>query len=212
MSLEFNRRSFLKYTAAAAVVVAGSSLLTGCSTEFAKTLKKFGTIDNMDVKANLSSCSYTEAGSAGTDPTFGNELAFKFEAKNNHTNPVYLGRDSFTVTVKYTVTKSDGTTETQTKIYGSASGNDYLLTNDLINCSSDKVGIPNGKSASGYIYLRKAPEMSTISSITVLYHCDAAFSKYADVWELTYKDTDTNFKKVTSMSHNENNGVLTITE
>lgn len=30
MSLEFNRRSFLKYTAVAAVAVAGSSLLTGC--------------------------------------------------------------------------------------------------------------------------------------------------------------------------------------
>ena len=28
MSLEFNRRSFLKYSAAAAVAVAGSSLLT----------------------------------------------------------------------------------------------------------------------------------------------------------------------------------------
>ena len=30
MSLEFNRRSFLKYTAVAAVAVAGSSLLVGC--------------------------------------------------------------------------------------------------------------------------------------------------------------------------------------
>lgn len=30
MSLEFNRRSFLKYSAAAAVAMAGSSLLTGC--------------------------------------------------------------------------------------------------------------------------------------------------------------------------------------
>ena len=30
MSLEFNRRSFLKYSAAAAVAVAGSSLLVGC--------------------------------------------------------------------------------------------------------------------------------------------------------------------------------------
>ena len=30
MSLTFSRRSFLKYTAVAAVAVAGSSLLTGC--------------------------------------------------------------------------------------------------------------------------------------------------------------------------------------
>ena len=33
MSLEFNRRSFLKYSAAAAVAVAGSSLLTGCGSD-----------------------------------------------------------------------------------------------------------------------------------------------------------------------------------
>ena len=38
MSLEFNRRSFLKYSAAAAVAVAGSSLLTGCGKdEYQKT-------------------------------------------------------------------------------------------------------------------------------------------------------------------------------
>ena len=40
MSLEFNRRSFLKYSAAAAVAVAGSSLLTGCGEdEYQKTGK-----------------------------------------------------------------------------------------------------------------------------------------------------------------------------
>lgn len=38
MSLEFNRRSFLKYSAAAAVAVAGSSLLVGCGKdEYQKT-------------------------------------------------------------------------------------------------------------------------------------------------------------------------------
>lgn len=40
MSLEFNRRSFLKYSAAAAVAVAGSSLLVGCGEdEYQKTGK-----------------------------------------------------------------------------------------------------------------------------------------------------------------------------
>ena len=41
MSLEFNRRSFLKYSAAAAVAVAGSSLLVGCGEdEYQKTDRK----------------------------------------------------------------------------------------------------------------------------------------------------------------------------
>ena len=50
MSLEFNRRSFLKYSAAAAVAVAGSSLLTGCGEDeyqktgsIGSTLKLMGT-------------------------------------------------------------------------------------------------------------------------------------------------------------------------
>ena len=41
MSLEFNRRSFLKYTAVAAVAVAGSSLLAGCDSS---SYQKTGTI------------------------------------------------------------------------------------------------------------------------------------------------------------------------
>ena len=50
MSLEFNRRSFLKYSAAAAVAVAGSSLLVGCGEDeyqrtgkIGSTLKLMGT-------------------------------------------------------------------------------------------------------------------------------------------------------------------------
>ena len=55
MSLEFNRRSFLKYSAAAAVAVAGSSLLVGCGEdEYQKTgkigsiLKLMGTIIQLE--------------------------------------------------------------------------------------------------------------------------------------------------------------------
>ena len=58
MSLEFNRRSFLKYSAAAAVAVAGSSLLVGCGEDeyqktgkIGSTLKLMGTFrmyDNSD--------------------------------------------------------------------------------------------------------------------------------------------------------------------
>ena len=52
MSLTFSRRSFLKYTAVAAVAVAGSSLLTGCKDNpyqpegaFGKDLKVMGTFN-----------------------------------------------------------------------------------------------------------------------------------------------------------------------
>ena len=52
MSLTFSRRSFLKYTAVAAVAVAGSSMLTGCKDNpyqpegaFGKDLKVMGTFN-----------------------------------------------------------------------------------------------------------------------------------------------------------------------
>ena len=55
MSLEFNRRSFLKYSAAAAVAVAGSSLLVGCGEDeyqktgkIGSTLKLMGTFKMKD--------------------------------------------------------------------------------------------------------------------------------------------------------------------
>ena len=48
MSLEFNRRSFLKYSAAAAVAMAGSSLLVGCGEdEYQKTGKIGSTLKLM---------------------------------------------------------------------------------------------------------------------------------------------------------------------
>ena len=66
MSLEFNRRSFLKYSAAAAVAVAGSSLLVGCGEdEYQKTGKIGSTLKLMGEfklkTANLTTNSSTPA-------------------------------------------------------------------------------------------------------------------------------------------------------
>lgn len=59
MSLEFNRRSFLKYSAAAAVAVAGSSLLVGCGEDeyqktgkIGSTLKLMGAFELESAKLN----------------------------------------------------------------------------------------------------------------------------------------------------------------
>ena len=66
MSLEFNRRSFLKYSAAAAVAVAGSSLLVGCGEdEYQKTGKIGSTLKLMGAfkleRASLNSAPATTA-------------------------------------------------------------------------------------------------------------------------------------------------------
>lgn len=73
MSLEFNRRSFLKYSAAAAVAVAGSSLLVGCGEDeyqktgkIGSTLKLMGTFKMYD---GADAPTYTPASPATTPAT-----------------------------------------------------------------------------------------------------------------------------------------------
>ena len=68
MSLEFNRRSFLKYSAAAAVAVAGSSLLVGCGEDeyqktgkIGSTLKLMGTFGMYDNTVAATAPSATNA-------------------------------------------------------------------------------------------------------------------------------------------------------
>lgn len=67
MSLEFNRRSFLKYSAAAAVAVAGSSLLTGCGEdEYQKTGKIGSTLKLM---GTFKMCDGTKAPTFALNPS-----------------------------------------------------------------------------------------------------------------------------------------------
>lgn len=83
MSLEFNRRSFLKYSAAAAVAVAGSSLLVGCGEDeyqktgkIGSTLKLMGTFKLYD---DAGAPTYT-APSTAPSTTYGSAV-FKLSIK-----------------------------------------------------------------------------------------------------------------------------------
>ena len=59
MSLTFSRRSFLKYTAVAAVAVAGSSMFTGCSKDDNKaTRTEYGKITVLQAQSTLSGAAY----------------------------------------------------------------------------------------------------------------------------------------------------------
>lgn len=88
MSLEFNRRSFLKYSAAAAVAVAGSSLLTGCGEdEYQKTGKIGSTLKLM-----------------GTFTMYGDTKAPTYTAPSNSGSPTY-GSAVFNLSIKCTTKK-----------------------------------------------------------------------------------------------------------
>lgn len=102
MSLEFNRRSFLKYSAAAAVAVAGSSLLVGCGEdEYQKTGKIGSTLKLMGtftLCGGSDTPTYTAASSA-TIPatgTFTCKLSIKCTTKKV---PLYVTNECFELTV-----------------------------------------------------------------------------------------------------------------
>mgnify|MGYP001249813985 CR=1 FL=1 len=105
MSLEFNRRSFLKYSAAAAVAVAGSSLLVGCGEdEYQKTGKIGSTLKLMGTfKTYKSAVEPTKAPAYNaTNNTFTCTVNIKCTTKKV---PLYVTNECFELTV------TRGTTE-----------------------------------------------------------------------------------------------------
>ena len=119
MSLEFNRRSFLKYSAAAAVAVAGSSLLTGCGEdEYQKTGKIGSTLKLMGTFKTYKS---TDAANAGKAPAFtlnsGSTDTGTFTCTVNikcttKKVPLYVTNECFELTVTHNDPNTNRTTET----------------------------------------------------------------------------------------------------
>ena len=105
MSLEFNRRSFLKYSAAAAVAVAGSSLLVGCGEdEYQKTGKIGSTLKLMGTFKTYKSTDYPAKAPAydSTASEFTCTVNIKCTTKKV---PLYVTNECFELTV------TRGTTE-----------------------------------------------------------------------------------------------------
>ena len=101
MSLEFNRRSFLKYSAAAAVAVAGSSLLTGCGEdEYQKTGKIGSTLKLMGTFKTYKS---TDAANADKAPAYsGDKFTCTVNIKcTTKKVPLYVTNECFELTVTH---------------------------------------------------------------------------------------------------------------
>lgn len=99
MSLEFNRRSFLKYSAAAAVAVAGSSLLVGCGEdEYQKTGKIGSTLKLMGTFKTYKSTDDPDKAPAydSTNKKFTCTVNIKCTTKKV---PLYVTNECFELTV-----------------------------------------------------------------------------------------------------------------
>lgn len=88
MSLTFSRRSFLKYTAVAAVAVAGSSLLTGCKDNPYQPEGGIG--DSLKIMGT-----FTMNSAALEDKTLTCNMTFKCTSDN----PLYVRPSSFQIEV-----------------------------------------------------------------------------------------------------------------
>ena len=107
MSLTFSRRSFLKYTAVAAVAVAGSSLLTGCKDDDNKaTRTEYGKITVLQAQSTLSGATYNASDS---------KLTFDFSVKCGRGNPMRVNNSCFYVGI----TSTDDSGKETTKKYAS---------------------------------------------------------------------------------------------
>ena len=107
MSLEFNRRSFLKYSAAAAVAVAGSSLLVGCGEdEYQKTGKIGSTLKLMGTfKTYKSTDEPTKAPAYdSTNKQFTCTVNIKCTTKKV---PLYVTNECFELTVTHDKTEKN---------------------------------------------------------------------------------------------------------
>ena len=112
MSLEFNRRSFLKYSAAAAVAVAGSSLLVGCGEDeyqktgkIGSTLKLMGTFKTYKSTDDASKAPAFALNASSTDTgTFTCTVNIKCTTKKV---PLYVTNECFELTVTHDKTEKN---------------------------------------------------------------------------------------------------------
>ena len=110
MSLEFNRRSFLKYSAAAAVAVAGSSLLVGCGEDeyqktgkIGSTLKLMGTFKMHD---GTDAPTYTVTSIAATPATGTFKCKLSIKCTTDKV-PLCVTKGNFELTVNSTGKSKD---------------------------------------------------------------------------------------------------------
>lgn len=166
MSLTFSRRSFLKYTAVAAVAVAGSSLLTGCKDDDNKaTRTEYGKITVLQAQSTLSGATYASG-----------KLTFDFSVKCGRGNPMRVNNSCFSVEI----TSTDDSGKETTKKYASDFGN-LKISQELYNAQLKK-----DKTAEGTVTISGVSSLGKKDVVTFFYQPDAdPYTEFGATWKLT---------------------------
>lgn len=175
MSFAFSRRSFLKYTAVAAVAVAGASLFTGCKIDTSDSYNALrttpGELTVLQVTAAMGT--YVEASKSytGPDDVTGKTIVFPFKITNGRANPIYVNPNNFKATVL------DAEKKVIAK-YTAING----LTLDATLCDTN---LKKDAFVSGKVTLTLDAALEPGQSIVLTYCPDLQYNEYSLNWKTT---------------------------
>ena len=174
MSFAFSRRSFLKYTAVAAVAVAGASLFTGCKIDTSDSYNALrttpGELTVLQVTAAMGT--YVEASKSYTAPDVTRTtIAFPFKITNGRANPIYVTPNNF----KATVLDAEGKVIDNAKYTAS-----HGLTLDASLCDTN---LKKDASVSGNVNLTLSAALEPGQSVVLTYCPDLQYNEYSLNWK-----------------------------
>ena len=176
MSFAFSRRSFLKYTAVAAVAVAGASLFTGCKIDTSDSYNALrttpGELTVLQVTAAMGT--YVEASKSytGPDDVKGTTIVFPFKITNGRSNPIYVNPNNF----KATVLDAEG------KVILAK----YTASNGLsLEPSLCDTNLKKDASVSGKVTLTLSAALEPGQSVVLTYCPDLQYNEYSLNWKTT---------------------------
>lgn len=174
MSFEFSRRNFMKYTAVAAVALAGASLFTGCknSGDSYNLLKEgAGELTVLQVTAAMGNKNkdgkYTIPALHAPQDGQNVKISFPMSITNGRTNPIYVTPDNF----KVVVTSSDGKTVKKYSV---------TITDDLKDTNLKK-----GSSVYGTVTTVQDVALKEGDVVVLTYCPDLQYNEYSLNWKLT---------------------------
>lgn len=173
MSFEFSRRNFMKYTAVAAVALAGASLFTGCKNSGdSYNLLKEGAGELTVLQVTAAMGNYDDKSKKYTAPDItGTTIKFPMKITNNRTNPIYVTPNNF----KVVVTSSDGKTVKK-----------YSVT---IEDALKDTNLKKGSSVYGKVTVQDVTLKA--GDVVVLTYCpDLQYNEYSLNWKLTVSKSE----------------------
>lgn len=174
MSFAFSRRSFLKYTAVAAVAVAGASLFTGCKIDTSDSYNALrttpGELTVLQVTAAMGTYDEASKSYTGPDGVTGTTITFPFKITNGRANPIYVNPNNF----KATVLDAEG------KVILAK----YTASNGLsLEPSLCDTNLKKDASVSGNVNLTLDAALEPGQSIVLTYCPDLQYNEYSLNWK-----------------------------